>query len=88
MASQADPTSPTSAAGRAQRARQAKTPPRPVGEIVSDLTRERNGLVDAVDNLKVEARVTRDRVLPKALAAVGAALASLFILRRITRRGR
>ena len=85
MASQADPTGP---AGRARGTGQAKPPPRPVGEIISDLTRERDGLVEAVDNLKVEARDTRDRVLPKAVAAVGAALASLFILRRITRRGR
>ena len=85
MASNADPVE---GGNRAQRARQTKPPPRPVGEIIGDLTRERDGLVEAVDNLKVEARQTRDQVLPKALAAVGAALASLFVLRRIRRRRR
>lgn len=88
MASQAERTGPSSRAGRAQRARQAKTPPRPVGDIISDLTKERDGLVEAVDNLKVEARATKDRLLPRALAIVGAALASLFLLRRRRRKRR
>jgi len=64
-----------------------RTPPRPVSEIIGDLTRERKGLVDAVDTLKLEARETKDRLVsPRTFAIVGGALASLFLLRRRRRR--
>ena len=76
-----------SLSGPANRAHQPPTPPRPIPEIISDLGRERDGLVEAVDNLKLEARSTRERVLsPRTFAILGGALASLFLLRRRRKR--
>jgi len=66
---------------------QPRPPPRPVPEIINDLAREREGLVDAVDTLKLEARETKDRLVsPRTFAIVGGALTSLFLLRRRRRR--
>jgi hypothetical protein len=60
-----------------------RPPPRPVGEIISDLGRERDGLVEAVDQLKLEAKATRQRYLsPRTAAIAGGALLSLILLRR------
>lgn len=77
-------------AGRSKGAasdRKVRTPPRPVGEVVRDLERERDGLVEAVDTLRVEATATRARVLsPRVFAMVGGALITLIALRRRRKR--
>jgi len=63
-------------------------PPRPPAEIIRDLERERAGLVDAVDRLKVQSRATRDRfVAPRTLAIAGSALVSLILFRRWRKAG-
>ena len=61
----------------------AKPPARPVGEVVADLELERRGLVDAVDQLKAEAKSLKARILSRRnLAIAGGALVALFVLRR------
>jgi len=85
------PTDPPAASteAAAQKAATPRTPPRPVSEIIGDLIREREGLVGAVDNLKLEARETRDRYAStRTFAIVGGAIASLILLRRRRRRRR
>jgi hypothetical protein len=60
-----------------------KVPPRPVGAVVADLERERRSLVDAVEQLKLEARSVKARILSRRnLAIAGGALVALFVLRR------
>ena len=60
-----------------------RPPPRPVGDIINDLGRERKGLVEAVDQLKLEAQATRERFISARTAAIaGGALLSLILLRR------
>jgi len=67
--------------------RRKRTPPRPVGEIISDLGRERDGLLEAVDQLKLEAKATRERYLSARTAAIaGGVLLSLILLRRRRKR--
>ena len=64
-----------------------RRPARPVPEIVRDLQQERERLVAAVDQLKLEARVSRQRVLSaRSLAIVGGAVVALLVLRRRRRR--
>jgi hypothetical protein len=62
----------------------AKPPARPVGEVVADLELERRGLVDAVNQLKLEAKSLKARLLSRRnLAIAGGALVALFVLRRL-----
>jgi hypothetical protein len=65
------------------RSRKDRTAPRPVGEVLRDLDQERGRLVDAIDQLKVEASATRARLLsPRTFAIAGGALVALVALRR------
>ena len=40
-----------------------KPPPRPVEEVIRDLELERRGMVDALQDLKLQARSTKERFL-------------------------
>ena len=61
-----------------------KPPPRPVEEVVRDLEQERRGLVDALDDLKAQARSTKERFLsPRILIIAGGAVVGVFVLLRL-----
>ena len=76
-------TVPAESSGRPAGSPPDRPPPRPPEEIIRDLERERAGLVDAVDRLKLQSRATRDRfVAPRTLAIAGSAVVSLILLRR------
>ena len=58
--------------------------PRPVEEVIRDLEQQRRGLVDALDDLKLQARSTRERFLsPRILIVAGGAVVGLFVLIRV-----
>ena len=60
-----------------------KAPPRPIEDVVRDLERERGGLVDALDQLKLEAKSLKARLFARRnLAIAGGGLVALFVLRR------
>jgi len=61
-----------------------KPPPRPVEEVIRDLELERRGLVDALQDLKLQARSTKERFLsPRILIIAGGAVVGLFVLIRV-----
>ena len=68
-----------------------KPPPRSPDEIERDIEAERQGLVDAVSELRSEIDATRDRIqraIPRVAAVVGALIVfRLFRRRRRRRRG-
>jgi hypothetical protein len=79
----ADKTVPTDGAGPADAAPK-KPPPRPIDEVVRDLEQERRGLVDALDDLKSQARSTKERFLSRrTLIVAGGAIVGLFVLVRV-----
>ena len=66
---------------------EGRAPRRSPEEVVRDLERERAGLIEAVDRLKVEANATKARVLsPRTLAIVGGVVVLLIAFRRWRRK--
>ncbi len=71
----------------ASNGRQARTPARPVDEVLTDLERERLGLVEAVDQLKAQARATKARLVsPRIIAIAVGAIVALVALRQWRKR--
>jgi hypothetical protein len=61
-----------------------KPPPRPVEEVILDLEQERRGLVDKLEDLKLQARSIKERFLsPRTLIIAGGAAVGLFVLIRV-----
>ena len=65
-------------------------PARPPDVVLRELEEERARLIDAIDNLKLEAQATRDRIrsFRKPVIAGGLALVTLMILLRSRSRRR
>ena len=78
----ADPAGPPE-----EEASPPKPPARPVEDVVRDLERERRGLVDALDELKLQARSKKERFLsPRILIIGGGAVVGFFVLIRVLKR--
>jgi len=66
-----------------------KAPFRPTSEVLSDLERERTGLVDAIDRLRAQAQSAKERLPTKRLLMMaGGALLAMVVVRRALRRRR
>jgi hypothetical protein len=78
------PTDADRSGGAAQDAGKPEvpTPRRSAEEVVRDLEKERAGLIEAVDRLKVQASATKARLLsPRTLAIAGGVVVLLIALR-------
>ena len=65
------------------------TPLRTTSEVLRDLERERAGLIEALDRLKLETQAAKERLPSRRIAMIAAgALVGLLILRRAMRRRR
>jgi len=64
-------------------------PFRSTAEVLSDLERERAGLVEALDRLKAETQAAKERLPSRRLLAIaGGALIAMIVVRRALRRHR